>query len=198
MNAKDHPDGSRRALLFGAAILGAGATGAGLWQARRRGLWERLLNPFAADNFELPALAGLTDASGAPVPGFSSAGIAGQAVYVNAFASWCPTCREEHPALMEFARSGVKIYGVASLDQPAQTLAFLREEGNPFVKVGADRKGYLFRALGARGVPAHFVFAPAPKLAFAAQGPMDFAQLREKILPALEKPLAFAISPSSR
>jgi DsbE subfamily thiol:disulfide oxidoreductase len=185
MNAKDLPDASRRALLLGAGLLGAGAAGAGLWQARRHGLWERLLNPFAADHFDLPALADLRDASGAPVPGFSSAGIAGEAVYVNAFASWCPSCREEHPALMEFARSGVKILGVASLDEPAKTLAFLREHGNPFVNVGVDRKGYLFRALGARGIPAHFVFAPAPKLVLAAQGPMDFAQLRERIAPLL-------------
>jgi DsbE subfamily thiol:disulfide oxidoreductase len=190
MDTKDLPDSNRRALLLGAGILGAGAAGAGLWQARRHGLWERLLNPFAADHFDLPALAGLTDVSGAPIPGFSSAGIAGQAVYVNAFASWCPTCREEHPALMEFARSGVKIYGVASLDEPSKTLAFLLEQGNPFVKVGVDRKGYLFRALGARGVPAHFVFAPAPKLAFAAQGPMDYAQMRERIAPLLAVPKA--------
>lgn len=179
---KSQPD--RRAILLGMGVLGSvGAAGAGLWLARRRGVLGRLFNPFSADHFDLPALAGLTDAIGAPIAGFSSADIAGKAVYLNAFASWCPTCREEHPALMEFARSGAPIHGVASLDDPEKTLAFLQEHGNPFVKVGVDRKGYLLRALGARGIPAHFVFAPAPKLAYAAQGPMDFAQLRERIAP---------------
>jgi len=175
----------RRAVLLGAAMVAVAGASAGRWAWRRYDLSARLLNPFSADHFDLPPLAGLKDSAGAPVPGFSSAEIAGQAVYLNAFASWCPSCREEHPALMEFARSGAKIFGVATLDEPEQTLRFLRDHGNPFVKVAVDRKGYLFRALGARGVPAHFVLAPAPKLAFAAQGPMDFAQLRLKILPAL-------------
>lgn len=184
MNAED-PFLTRRGaiLLGGAAVLGAG--GAGLWLARRRGLFGRLFNPFSAENFDLPAVPGLTDAAGAPVPGFSAQDIAGKTVYLNAFASWCPACREEHQALLDFARSGATIYGVATLDDPAKTLVYLREHGNPFAKVGVDRKGYLFRALGARGIPAHFVFAPAPKLTLMAQGSMDLAELRAKILPAL-------------
>ncbi len=173
----------RRTVLFGAGL--AAATGAGFLAWRHPGLRARLFNPFRADDFDLPALAGLTDASGAPVPGFSSASIAGQAVYLNAFASWCPSCREEHQALMEFAASGARIYGVASLDAPEETLRFLQQRGNPFARLGVDRHGYLFRALGARGVPAHFVFAPAPDLALVEQGPMDVARLRAKILPAL-------------
>ena len=86
---KSQPD--RRAILLGAGLIGSvGVAGAGLWLARRRGLLGRLFNPFSADHFDLPALAGLTDSAGAPIPGFSSADIAGKAVYLNAFASWCP------------------------------------------------------------------------------------------------------------
>lgn len=174
----------RRAFLFGAGLPAATA-GAGLLAWRHPGLRARLFNPFRADRFDLPALPGLKDASDVPVPGFSSASIAGQAVYLNAFASWCPSCREEHQALMEFAASGASIYGVASLDAPEQTLRFLQERGNPYVRLGLDRHGYLFRALGARGVPAHFVFAPAPRVALVEQGPMTVTQLRAKIARAL-------------
>ncbi len=174
----------RRGILLGAGLAAASA-GVPLLAWRHQGLRARLFNPFRADRFELPALPGLNDASGAPVPGFSSASIAGRAVYLNAFASWCPSCRGEHQALMDFAASGARIHGVASLDAPEQTRAFLREHGNPFARLGLDRHGYLFRALGARGVPAHFVFAPAPNLALAEQGPMTFADLRAKVLPAL-------------
>jgi cytochrome c biogenesis protein CcmG, thiol:disulfide interchange protein DsbE len=173
----------RRTVLFGAGL--AAAAGAGLLAWRHPGLRARLFNPFRADRFDLPALPGLKDAADAQVPGFSSASIAGQAVYLNAFASWCPSCREEHQALMEFAASGATIHGVASLDAPEETLRFLQQRGNPFARLGVDRHGYLFRALGARGVPAHFVFAPAPNLTLVEQGPMDVARLREKILPAL-------------
>jgi cytochrome c biogenesis protein CcmG/thiol:disulfide interchange protein DsbE len=176
---------TRRTLLLGAAGL-AGAYGAGrVW--RHFDLGVKLFNPLSADHFDLPPVPGLLDASGAPIPGFSAASINGQTVFLNAFASWCPSCIEEHSALMEFARSGAKIHGVASLDDPAQTLAFLQARGNPFVKVGVDRKGQLYRALGARGIPASFVMAPAPQLSLMLQGPQDFLSLRDKIGPAFVK-----------
>lgn len=177
---------ARRALLLAAAgVVSASGLGLGALFWRRHGLTARLFNPLGADHFDLPLVPGLVDAEGAPVPGFSAADIVGKAVFLNAFASWCPNCRQEHPALMEFARSGGKIYGVASLDDPAQTLDFLRKEGNPFARVGVDCKGYLYHALGASGVPASFVMAPAPHVALMLQGAQTFAQMREKILPAL-------------
>ncbi len=89
--------------------------------------WRNLFNPFAADRFDLPPLAGLTDAAGVQIPGFSAADIADKTVFLNAFASWCPQCREEHQALVDFARSGATIYGVASADDPANTLKYLRD-----------------------------------------------------------------------
>jgi cytochrome c biogenesis protein CcmG/thiol:disulfide interchange protein DsbE len=178
-------DHSRRALLLAAAGAIPGlALGAYAW--RRYGLTGRLLNPLSAEKFDLPPVPGLLDASGAPVPGFSAADIAGKTFYLSAFASWCPNCLEEHQSLMEFSRtSGVAILGMASLDDPANTLKFLRKEGNPFVRVGVDRKGYLYRALGARGIPAHFVMGPAPRVTLMLQGAQGLEALREKILPLI-------------
>jgi cytochrome c biogenesis protein CcmG/thiol:disulfide interchange protein DsbE len=179
-------DTSRRAtILSAAALLGGAGFGAYVW--RRYGLTGKLLNPLSASAFDLPALTGLVDAAGVQVPGFSAAEIQGKTVYLNAFASWCPQCREEHEALLEFARGGAEIYGIASLDEPSQTLQYLREKGNPFSKVGVDRKGWLHLALGARGIPSSFVLAPAPKIVFKQEGPMQIDALREKILPLLKQ-----------
>jgi hypothetical protein len=117
---------------------------------------------------------------GAPRRNFAAAHNAGKAVFLNAFASWRPQCRGEHQALLDFAGAGATIYGVASLDAPENTLEFLREFGNPFMRVGVDRNGWLYRALGARGLPASFVMAPAPRLAFKHPGPMTLAQLQAR------------------
>lgn len=174
---------SRRSVFLGMAAFAAGGLGVTAW--RRFDLGGKLFNPFSAGHFDLPPVPGLTDAAGAPVPGFSAADIAGKAVFLNAFASWCPQCRGEHQALLDFAGSGATIYGVASLDDPENTLKYLQDFGNPFVRVGVDRNGWLSRALGVRGVPASFVMAPAPRLAFKHPGPMTLAQLQAQIPRAL-------------
>ncbi len=175
---------SRRGVLIGAAAFAAGlAGGAGALAWRHFGLTARL--SFDPQNFAFPPVPGLLDASGAQVPGFSAAEIRGKAVFVHAFASWCPTCRAEHPALMEYARAGGRIYGVASADDPAHTRDYLRRVGNPFVRLGVDGRGYFYRAMGARGIPADFVLAPAPHVALLLQGEHSYPELRDKILPVL-------------
>lgn len=174
---------SRRGFLTGALFVAGMAVAVAPMALRRRAFFARL--GFDPKNFVLPAVANLFDASGAPVPGFSSADILGQAVFVHAFASWCPDCRAEHPALMEFSRAGGRIFGVATADNPAQTRDFLRSEGNPFARVGVDRRGNFYRALGARGIPASFVLAPAPHVALMLQGARSFGELQDKIPAAL-------------
>jgi cytochrome c biogenesis protein CcmG, thiol:disulfide interchange protein DsbE len=174
---------SRRAVFLGMAALAGGGVGALAW--RRYDVPGKFLNPLAADRFDLPPLPGLSDAAGAPIPGFSSADIADKTVFLNAFASWCPQCREEHQALMDFARTGAIIYGVASVDDPRNTLEYMKKFGNPYARLGVDRKGWLYRALGARGIPASFVMAPGPKIAFKHFGPIALAELNTGVAPAL-------------
>ncbi|MCW2274339.1 DsbE subfamily thiol:disulfide oxidoreductase [Rhodoblastus acidophilus] len=177
-------DTSRRAVLLGMAGFAAGGLGISAWRGRDR--LANLFNPFAADRFDLPPLAGLTDAVGVQVPGFSAADIADKTVFLNAFASWCPQCREEHQALVDFARAGATIYGVASADDPANTLKYLRAFGNPYARLGVDRKGWLYRVLGARGIPASFVLEPGGRLSFAHVGPITLSALQARVGPALK------------
>jgi DsbE subfamily thiol:disulfide oxidoreductase len=163
----------------------AAAAGLGALAWPLRGAVKQLFNPLAADRFDLPPVPGLVDRMGVQIPGFAAADIAGRAVFVNAFASWCPYCREEHQALVDFARAGAAILGVASADDPEKTLKFLKEFGNPYLRVGVDRKGHLYRALGARGIPASFVLAPGPRIVFSHFGPITLAQLQAGVPPAL-------------
>jgi cytochrome c biogenesis protein CcmG, thiol:disulfide interchange protein DsbE len=186
--ASAEPSPSRRQMLLfaaGAIIVGSGAGVAhGLW--KRKDLGARLLNPFSLSHFDLPPIEGLVDAAGQPVPGFSDRDLAGKRSLLNLWASWCPSCREEHGWLTKIAeQTHVPIYGANVKDDPARARAFLARRGNPFAAVGADVHTYLERALGAKGVPASFVVGPGFKIEVALYDPLDKDNVRNLILPAL-------------
>lgn len=175
----------RRALLLGAGLAGAGLL-TQVWS--KKDLTARLFNPLTLDNFELAAAPGLTGADGRPLPGFSSADLAGRRSILNLWASWCPPCREEHHLLVDLARRSLApIYGANVKDDPEHAREFLSRHGNPYVAVGADTKAFLQRALGARGVPATFVVGPGPAIELAIFGPLDADKVATQILPVLTK-----------
>jgi len=81
----------------------------------------------------------------------------GQPVLVNFWASWCTPCLQEHPLLMELARSGVRIVGLNYKDDPAAAAQWLARHGNPFVTIAQDRDGRVGLDWGVYGVPETFV-----------------------------------------
>jgi cytochrome c biogenesis protein CcmG, thiol:disulfide interchange protein DsbE len=179
---------SKRGLVFaaaGGAVLSAGAIfGMQLWE--RKDMAARLFNPFQLGKFELEAVPGLKRADGSAMPGFSSADLAGRRSVLNFWASWCPSCREEHALLVDLAARGIApIYGADVKDEPEHAREFLSRRGNPYRAVGADAHAFLQRALGARGVPATFVIAPGPTVEVSILGPLDREAIEERIIPAL-------------
>jgi cytochrome c biogenesis protein CcmG/thiol:disulfide interchange protein DsbE len=77
---------------------------------------------------------------------------------VNLFASWCPTCREEHKALIDLQHAtGLPVYGVAVKDDPDALKKFLDKEGNPFFIITPDHDGSISLDWGAAGVPETYV-----------------------------------------
>ncbi|MCC3244040.1 redoxin family protein [Methylocystis sp. WRRC1] len=179
---------TRRSLLLGAmGVAGLGAGGAvveHVW--KKKDISARLFNPFSIGKFELAAVPGLLDAEGKPVPGFSSADLAGKRSLLNVWASWCPSCRAEHPLLMALAKRNLApIYGADVKDPPERARYFLARHGNPFVAVGADERTYLQRALGARGVPATFVVGPGPVVEWSTYDPLDEETIEKEIVPRL-------------
>lgn len=92
------------------------------------------------------------------VAGLNSRQLAdGRPRLVNIFASWCIPCRAEAPQLEALKRSGVPIDGIAVRDRPEDVAAFLRENGNPFDRIGADVQSSVQIALGSSGVPETFL-----------------------------------------
>ncbi|MCZ8097717.1 MAG: DsbE family thiol:disulfide interchange protein [Burkholderiales bacterium] len=135
--------------------------------------------------FALPPLAGLT-ADGKPVPGLATADLGGTVTVVNVWASWCAPCRDEHPLLIELAKTpGVRVVGINYKDQPENARRFLGALGNPFSAVGVDTSGRAAIDWGVYGVPETFVIAPDGTIAYKHVGPLSPASMQGSFRAAL-------------
>lgn len=125
---------------------------------------------------------------GAP---FSAADLTdGKVKIVNFWASWCAPCRAEHPNLVRLRGDGVAIYGVNYKDKPEDALAFLKQLGSPYAKLGADASGRMGIDWGLYGVPESFVIDGAGKVILRFPGPLTAAIIETDIRPALAKAAA--------
>ncbi|MGA7384128.1 MAG: DsbE family thiol:disulfide interchange protein [Methylocella sp.] len=141
--------------------------------------------------FALPPVEGVPDK-----PGFSDADLRqGKVTLVNVFASWCGPCHQEHELIMRLstdpalARAGVRLFGLAYKDEPANIRGFLAEAGDPFAKIGADRNGRTAIDFGVYGVPETFVVKGDGTIAYRFVGPISEESYRQVILPEIEKAL---------
>ena len=92
------------------------------------------------------------------VMGLKSSDLAdGRPRLVNVFASWCVPCRAEAAQLEALKQAGVPIDGIAIRDRPQDVAQFLRENGNPFGRIGSDQQSSVQIALGSSGVPETFL-----------------------------------------
>ena len=147
-----------------------------------------------APAFTLPPVEGL-----AGVAGFSDANLReGHVSVINVFASWCAPCRAEAPTLMALAHDdalkaqGVKLYGLSYKDEAANSVRFLKQEGNPFDAVGADYAGRTAIDFGVYGVPETFVIRGDGVVAYKLVGPLTPYALEKTLLPEIEKALKAA------
>lgn len=114
----------------------------------------------------------------------------GQVTVVNFWASWCPPCRAEHPTLKELAAEGVQVIGVNMMDREADALAFLEEEGNPFVKIAFDPKGKIRLEWGVTAPPETFIINGKGEVVFRFIGPLVGDDYLQRFRPELDKALA--------
>ena len=112
----------------------------------------------------------------------------GKVWLLNVWASWCAACRDEHPLLVELAKSGsVRIYGLDYKDQREDALEWLRRFGNPYTDALSDSDGRVGMDYGVYGVPETFVIDKAGVIRYKQIGPVTPEILRDKILPLVKK-----------
>ena len=81
----------------------------------------------------------------------------GQPALLNVWATWCFSCRVEHPYLLELAGQGVIIYGLNYKDEPEKAAQWLVDLGNPYTETIVDQSGDFGLDLGVYGAPETYV-----------------------------------------
>jgi cytochrome c biogenesis protein CcmG/thiol:disulfide interchange protein DsbE len=103
----------------------------------------------------------------------ASRDLRGRPRLLNAFASWCVSCRIEHPILLALKAKGVPIDGLDWKDTSAAGSAYLLKEGDPYANVGSDPTGRAGIDLGVAAVPETFVVDGAGIVRYKHVGPIS-------------------------
>lgn len=88
----------------------------------------------------------------------SKADLKGDIVLVNVWGTWCPTCKYEHPYLVDLAKDKrFKLYGLNYKDERPEALKWLDFYEDPYQFSIFDQAGKLGVDLGVFGAPETFV-----------------------------------------
>ncbi len=117
----------------------------------------------------------------------------GKVVIVNLWASWCPPCRAEMPAIEKvyqaYKDQGLVVLGVNTTfqDSEADAAAFIREFGLTF-PVPLDRGGSVSRRYQLRGLPSTFFLDRQGVIrSVVVGGPMSEALIQSKVEELLQQ-----------
>jgi cytochrome c biogenesis protein CcmG, thiol:disulfide interchange protein DsbE len=138
---------------------------------------------FVAPDFTLSTATGET---------YTLSDLKGQAVLVNMWATWCPPCRAEMPAMenmyQEYKDQGFMVLAVNNTfqDNPFEIAAFTAEYGLTF-PILLDETGDTARAYQVRSLPSsYFINRQGVITEVVIGGPMSEALLRTRIEEALK------------
>ncbi|MBS1236201.1 MAG: thiol:disulfide interchange protein [Proteobacteria bacterium] len=112
----------------------------------------------------------------------------GKVYLLNVWASWCVSCRDEQPVLMQLAQTKqVEMYGLNYKDQRADALRWLEIFGNPYVASVSDMDGRVGIDWGVYGVPETFVIDRGGVIRYKHIGPVTQADLDTVLLPKVRE-----------
>jgi cytochrome c biogenesis protein CcmG/thiol:disulfide interchange protein DsbE len=119
---------------------------------------------------------------------FSPEDMKGKVWLLNVWASWCVSCRVEHPLLVEMSkRNDVPIVGLDYKDERDKGLEWLNRMGDPYSLSAFDVEGTVGIDYGVYGVPETFVIDKQGVIRYKQIGPITPEALEQKILPLIRK-----------
>ena len=137
---------------------------------------------------------------GKPMPDFSlstlndanktvtKADLVGDIVLLNVWATWCPTCKYEHPYLLELSKnSQVTLYGINYKDELLPAQQWLTHYEDPYQFSVFDDEGLLGVKLGVFGAPETFVIDHHGIIRKRFAGAIDIRVWRKEFEPLIKQ-----------
>jgi len=119
---------------------------------------------------------------------FSPTDMRGKVWLFNVWASWCTSCRAEHPVLLEFAkRAAVPIVGLNYMDARDDGNQWLGKFGNPYQLSVYDADGKVGTDYGVYGVPETFLIDKQGVVRLKLTGPVTPEVIRDTLLPMIQE-----------
>ncbi len=118
----------------------------------------------------------------------SKADLKGDIVLLNVWATWCPTCKYEHPYLLEIAKNNdITLYGINYKDDKVSATKWLNTLGNPYTYSIFDVEGTLGLDLGVYGAPETFVLDHHGIIRKRFAGAVDFKVWQREFMPLIKQ-----------
>lgn len=116
-----------------------------------------------------------------------SSALQGEKTLLNVWATWCPSCKVEHPYLMKLARQdGIRIVGLNYKDERRAALAWLARYKDPYAFNIYDPEGRLGLDLGVYGAPETFVLDSQGIIRYKHVGVVNERVWQNSIKPVLD------------
>ena len=118
----------------------------------------------------------------------SSQDLVGTPFLLNVWASWCPTCRYEHPVITDLAKTGeLRVIGLNYRDEAPDAQQWLQRFGNPYEFSLADLSGRTGIDFGVYAAPESFLVDAEGTVIFKQIGAMTPEVIEQEILPRIRQ-----------
>ncbi len=112
----------------------------------------------------------------------------GEVWLLNVWASWCVSCRSEHPVFNQLAtKKLVTIVGLNYKDDPRDAKQWLAQLGNPYNVSMMDMEGRTGIDYGVYGVPETFVIDKKGIIRYKHTGPVSVKDMQEILIPLVNQ-----------
>ncbi|WP_369601775.1 DsbE family thiol:disulfide interchange protein [Hahella sp. SMD15-11] len=112
----------------------------------------------------------------------------GKVTLLNVWATWCPTCRVEHPYLLRIRETGlVRLVGLDYKDDRGAALKWLRDLGDPYDLHLFDEEGRFGLDLGVYGAPETYLIDAQGIVRYRHVGAVDDKVWQTILLPKVRQ-----------